>query len=192
MLFYIKKMFMFIVIKSIIFLTIKIKYMNNEITFTKFKIWLLKRKQLSLILLSLFLPLIGYTQTYCTPTYIDDCLWDDDLNSFILTGHGTSVINDLNTGCTSGGYLNKTTALLSADLLPGQTYTVQLNTNYWWGSDEKANIWIDFNNNGTFETSEKVLADLPLDTSPTLTSATISVPISVSPGVRRMRVRGCL
>ena len=33
-------------------------------------------------------------QTYCTPSYWDGCLWDDDLNSFILTGHGASVLSE--------------------------------------------------------------------------------------------------
>src|SRR5690606_28119820 len=128
-------------------------------------------------------------QTYCTPSYWDGCLWDDDLNSFILTGHGASVLSDLNTGCSPNGYVNKTTSLPAVDLYPGQTYTVQINTTYSWGADEQANIWIDFNNNGVFEVSEKLLADFPLVTTPALASATITIPLTATAGTRRMRVR---
>lgn len=128
-------------------------------------------------------------QTYCTPSYWDGCLWDDDLNSFILTGHGASVLSDLNTGCSPNGYVNKTTSLPAVDLYPGQTYTVQINTTYFLGADEQANIWIDFNNNGVFEVSEKLLADFPLVTTPAFASATITIPLTATAGTRRMRVR---
>src|SRR5690606_25533573 len=79
--------------------------------------WLLNKA----IILFIFVLSNNYVtaQTYCTPTYYDDCSWGDDLNSFIFTGNGTSVLSDLNTGCTIGGYANKTT-MTPVDILPGQ------------------------------------------------------------------------
>src|SRR5690606_9981077 len=52
------------------------------------------------------------TQCYCTPTYSYACSnTSENINSFILTGEGTSVINDLNTGCSSTGNYEDRTSL---------------------------------------------------------------------------------
>ena len=104
------------------------------------------------ILLTVFLAFVKVNaQTYCTPAYSTGCSWDDDLNSFVINGHGTSVISDLNTGCnntTANSYSDKTTLFTPVDIMPGQTYPVQINTTYSSPTDELASIWIDFNNNG--------------------------------------------
>ncbi len=128
-------------------------------------------------------------QTYCSPGYYDDCIYDDDINSFILTGHGTSVLSDLNTGCTSGGYLDRTTAITPVDLYPGQNYTLEINTSYPYQDEEYASIWIDFNNNGTFENTERIMTEVSVEPAPSYTTESITIPITASAGIRRMRVR---
>src|SRR5690606_11357226 len=157
---------------------------------SRLKIRWLNTKTLIFLLFGLFLPVLnGAAQTYCTPAYFTGCSWDEDLNSFKITGQGTSVISDLNTGCTTNGYLDNSTAIPAVDLLPGQSYPVEMNTNYTAGW-EKASIWIDFNNDGTFDnTTEKLLTDLSLDQHPSFSTATIDIPITATPGIRRMRVR---
>src|SRR5690606_29437213 len=157
---------------------------------SRLKIRWLNTKTLILLLFGLFLPVLnGAAQTYCTPSYTNNCASSgDDLNSFKITGHGTSAINGLNTGC-SGGYLDNSTAIAAVDLLPGQSYTVEINTNYSSGA-EYASIWIDFNNDGTFDdTTEKLLTDLSLDQDPSFSTGTIDIPITAAPGIKRMRVR---
>ncbi|WP_144281740.1 GEVED domain-containing protein [Chryseobacterium echinoideorum] len=125
---------------------------------------------------------------YCTPIYVYNCGSGDDLNSFVITGVGGSTISDLNTGC-NGAYYDRTTAFTPVDLLPAQSYPVQINTTYSSPATEKASIWIDFNDNGVFEASEKLLTDLPLQQSPAFATANIAIPSTAPVGVHRMRVR---
>src|SRR5690606_13732192 len=157
---------------------------------SRLKIRWLNTKTLILLLFGLFLPVLnGAAQTYCTPSYTYNCGSGDNLNSFKITGHGSSVINDLNTGCTASGYLDNSTAIPAVDLLPGQSYPVEINTTYSAGW-ENASIWIDFNNDGTFDdTTEKLLTDLSLNSSPAFSTASIAIPLTASSGIRRMRVR---
>src|SRR5690554_5077456 len=95
----------------------------------------------------------GNAQTYCVPQYSSGCSVGDDLNSFVLTGHGASVLSDLNSGCTNTdgtGYSNRSSLFTPVDLLPGGIYTVEINTTYSPGY-EYASIWIDFNNDGVYD-----------------------------------------
>src|SRR5690606_24480175 len=131
----------------------------------------------------------GQAQTYCTPQYYDGCDYDDDLNSIIITGHGTSVLSDLNTGCAANAYSDRTTTTTAVDLMQGQSYSVQMNTTYSFGSDEYAYIWIDFNNDGTFSSNEKLLSDFPLISTPSFATTTIAIPANAVVGIHRMRVR---
>ncbi|PJJ66608.1 GEVED domain-containing protein [Chryseobacterium geocarposphaerae] len=129
------------------------------------------------------------TQCYCTPTYTYGCSSGDNLNSFVITGAGTSTISDLNTGCNGSGYYDRTAAFTPVNLIAGQSYPVQINTTYTSPSYEKASIWIDFNDNGVFDAAEKLLTDLSLVTSPSFATANIAIPITAQAGVHRMRVR---
>jgi len=129
------------------------------------------------------------TQCYCTPIYTTGCSSGDNLNSFVITGAGTSTISDLNTGCNGSGYYDRTAAFTPVNLIAGQSYPVQINTTYTSPSYEKASIWIDFNDNGVFDAAEKLLTDLPLVTSPSFATANIAIPITAQAGIHRMRVR---
>jgi len=126
---------------------------------------------------------------YCIPAYTYNCGSGDDLNSFVITGVASSIISDLNTGCNGAGYYDRTTAFTPVNLLPGQSYPVQINTTYTSPTYEKTSIWIDFNDNGTFDASEKLLTDLPLVTSPAFATANIAIPLTAPAGIHRMRVR---
>ncbi|MCX8525713.1 GEVED domain-containing protein [Chryseobacterium formosus] len=131
----------------------------------------------------------GQCLNYCTPIYTYNCGSGDDLNSFVITGVAPSIISDLNTGCNGAGYYDRTTAFTPVNLLPGQSYPVQINTTYSSPDYEKVSIWIDFNDNGTFDAAEKLLTDLPLLQSPAFANANIAIPLTAPAGVHRMRVR---
>ncbi len=146
--------------------------------------------QTLVMLLFLCVPFLqSNAQTYCTPAYSTGCTFDDDLNSFVINGEGTSVISDLNTGCNTGSYLDNTAAFTPVNLMQSKAYPVKINTTYYDPTYELASIWIDFNDNGTFESTEKLLADLPLDESPAFATASITIPITAPIGIHRMRVR---
>src|SRR5690554_3649277 len=119
--------------------------MRNTTKSLKTKVWWGVPGTYTLLLILLFFipSLKGNAQTYCTPAYSTGCSLGDDLNSFVITGHGTSAISDLNTGCSPTSYDNRTSVFTPVDVMQGQSYTVEMNTNYssnW----EYASIWIDF------------------------------------------------
>ena len=92
--------------------------------------------------------------------------------------------NMVNTTASNSGYGNFTNLVAN---LPYGANTIYISagfastayTEYW-------NIWIDYNKNGTFETSEKVVAGS--SASNATLSATFTVPTTASAGTTRMRV----
>ena len=131
-----------------------------------------------------------YTACYCTPTYSYACSnTSENINSFIIEGEGTSVISDLNTGCSTGNYQNRTSVFAPVDLLQDSEYGVQVNTNYSSAQYVWASLWIDFNDNGAFESSEQLIKDVPMVTSPSFLNLSITIPDTAPAGVHRMRVR---
>ena len=141
-----------------------------------------------------FLGITTNAQTYCTPAYFQGCVFGNEINDFYLTGESPTAISDAATGCSmtgggvGGGYDNRTGE--SVTLLPGHTYTVSVDdggfTAITAGTDN-FQIWIDFNNDGTFDASESIGGGaLPLGTG-ALTSFTITIPAGVPTGTRRMR-----
>ena len=170
------------------------KIMEKTTSFSRLKIPWLNTKAVILII-CLFLPVLkGRAQTYCIPIYTSGCggtgsTTGDNLNSVVLNGHGTSVLSDLNTGCSAASYDDKT-ALTPVDLMQSIAYPIQLNTGYGSPASERASVWIDFNNDGTFDdTTEKLLTDLPLAQTPSFATGNITIPVNATTGIRRMRVR---
>src|SRR5690554_2560246 len=168
--------------------------MKKNTNLSRLKIRWLNTQSLILMLFTFLFSIFGgNAQTYCVPQYSSGCTSGDNLNSFILTGHGASVLSDLNSGCnhTDGtGYSNRTSLFAPVDLLPGASYTVEMNTTYSSPQYELASIWIDLNSDGTFDdTTEKLLNELVMVQNPAFATGSISIPLSTSPGIYRMRVR---
>jgi hypothetical protein len=92
-------------------------------------------------------------QTYCTPTYSFSCTSEDDINTITLTGANGTSINQPNTGCSTNNYIYYNT-IPTVAVITGNTYSGTINSEY--PSSEYVRIWIDFNNNGTFETTESI------------------------------------
>lgn len=130
----------------------------------------------------------GITSCYCTPTYTWDCMYGDDIDDFTLVG-ATVTLSNLNTPCPTGGYADYTTSttLGIPDMLAGQAYSGTVTTNYT-GAYEYYTIWIDYNANGIFETTEQVATGGPIsDVTPG--AYTITVPATgVASGLKRLRV----
>ncbi len=109
-------------------------------------------------------------------------------NHFKINGVSGTNIND-GTAASSVTYTDQS-ASMSVTLATGSTYTVSLGTsNTSYGVSDQ--IWIDFNNNGTFESTESVgggAAVAALSRTRTITIPSASS--SVGPGSYRMRVEG--
>src|SRR5690554_6359572 len=133
-----------------------------------------------------------FTNCYCIPPYSTGCA-TYNLNSFILEGEGTSEIRDMNTGCNNDdgpGYSQRMSLFSPVDLLQDASYPVQINTTSTIPASTRASIWIDFNNDGFFDdATERLMDEMPLETSPLFANALIDIPYDAPPGVHRMRVR---
>jgi gliding motility-associated-like protein len=71
--------------------------------------------------------------------------------------------------------------------VPGQSYTINLVAGTFAGDDFAA--WIDYNQNGTFESSELLGNALGVGASPAVTTFSFTVPPGALPGTARLRVR---
>lgn len=115
---------------------------------------------------------------YCIPYFIMDCFLDDMIDDFILVGEEGTSINDEGTGCSVDGYDDRTDE--SVTLNQGTDYTATVTSGATMNS---VAIWIDFNDDGYFDESERVAAG-DLDDSNDLT---LSIPANANPGEHRMR-----
>jgi hypothetical protein len=84
----------------------------------------------------------------------------------------------------STGYSDYTS--ISATMEQGSTYTLTVTTGNY---GQYISMWIDLNDNQTFETSEKLISYLFCSNPNTNYSATFILPVSAIPGDHRMRVR---
>ncbi|MBW7867036.1 MAG: PKD domain-containing protein [Brumimicrobium sp.] len=154
------------------------------------------RSYLLLILMGVFVS-FSYlnAQTYCSPGYLDGCSDGSDINTFILVGENGTQIDDQNTGCSNGGYDDRT-SLAPVQLYQGANYTVTVSTDKAPEADPDFPIyeagvvgvvWIDFGDDGIFDVADKV-GETPGFIQTSNTTFTISIPAAAATGNHRMRV----
>ncbi len=114
---------------------------------------------------------------YCMPTA--NCSYGDGFSGFAL-----EQINNMNNGCSTGGYGNFTD--MSATLTAGETYTVQWTSDY---GDQNASLWIDLNSDKEFSAEEMLIADFNLVNSGQVYSTDFTLPETTLPGEYRLRIR---
>ncbi|MBK7029743.1 MAG: PKD domain-containing protein [Bacteroidales bacterium] len=118
--------------------------------------------------------------TYCIPTFTSGTGYGDYIT---LVQLGT--INNA-TGASASPYYTYYSSL-STDLLPNTAYTITLSPGTY-GSGNYIAVWIDFNQNATFEETEK-LGTVLIGATPATGTISFTVPGGATPGVTRMRVR---
>ncbi|WP_432671747.1 fibronectin type III domain-containing protein [Flavobacterium sp. SM2513] len=118
------------------------------------------------------------TNQYCTPSSTGTATY---INEF-STSLGTTNISNLASGYTTGGYQDNTaTTAVTSFATGGFNFNLAVA-----GGTLGAAIWIDWNNNKTFETSERVFVTTGYGDGPY--SGTITVPGGTATGDYRMRV----
>lgn len=138
------------------------------------------------VLLSVFLGLISssfYAQTYCTPAFASGCADGDQINSFEIP---SASFSHLNTGCSTGAYGDFTSQTINMNA--GVNYPFSVTHDF---GSQNVKIWIDFNNDGTFDDTapELVATASSVDVNGVDTSnGNIAIPATVTPGTYRMRV----
>ena len=121
--------------------------------------------------------------TYCTSgLYNEGCMFGNYLTDFSI-----GTINQTGLTCTSGmvGYNDFT--LDSTKLTQGYTYPISgiLGTS----PDQYVRIWIDFNDDGTFNNDSTELVYTSGYLLNTTVLGNVTIPITATPGPHRMRVR---
>ncbi|MCB0764088.1 MAG: GEVED domain-containing protein [Flavobacteriales bacterium] len=119
---------------------------------------------------------------YCTPTSVNGTSDGDFINTVQL-----GSINNANTGGTSAPTYTNYSASQSTTLSPGTQYTLTIQGGTYQPDHYAA--WIDYDQDETFETAEKLGEFITNATNQTQT-ITFTVPANATVGTTRMRVRG--
>lgn len=132
-----------------------------------------------------FSTVVGSTGGYCTPIFTRGCGFSSVIDHFISIGENDTQIYDLNTGCVDSNYDDRTR--LSVDFAPGFDYSARVSAAVEYAniSGETIVIWIDFDNDGVFQESERVART---EMNSTTEELVFSIPENSSVGERRMRV----
>ena len=129
-----------------------------------------------------FLPGRTFAQ-YCTPAWYYGCQWGAAIDDFTF-----NTISNLNTGCnnTSTSYTYFST--ISTNVVAGQTYSFSIQSLYSYYPLQYG-IWIDFNADGDFYDSGEYAFNTA-STSSGMVTGTITIPMTSTVGVTRIRVIG--
>ena len=136
------------------------------------------------------------SQTYCTPSFPDGCAAIDD---FTISAAGTSPgFSHIGSHCSVNGYTYFSSMPISLQAGVAHPYVVKHLFSSTWNSATKfVRMWIDFNNDGTFDNfaPEMIAANSTSSYSPDAsgssyanTTGNIIIPSSILPGNYRMRV----
>ena len=128
----------------------------------------------------------GGNQTYCIPTFSSGCAgFGDDINDFVMSGAG---INHIGSGCSPSSYGNfRNNPALTGFMVAGQTYNFYATHNE---PNHFVKIWIDFNDNGSFEDPGELMFTSSVSSSgnPSTTTGSITIPPTTIGGTFTMRV----
>lgn len=129
-------------------------------------------------------------QSYCIPNFQTGCSWDDYIDDFILKDDsGNIILSHLGTECSSGGYGDyTTTTALELELESGEDYSFEVTHGE---SSQMVQIWLDLDENGSFEDNGELLfkSSNPTSYSTNKTQGTISIPNVQGALSTRLRVK---
>ncbi|MEI6750369.1 MAG: GEVED domain-containing protein, partial [Bacteroidota bacterium] len=125
-----------------------------------------------------YISVIPYT--YCIPTYTTGTSSNDYIT---LVQLGT--INNA-TGASASPYYTYYSSM-STNLTPGSAYTITLSPGTY-ASNNYIAVWIDYNQNGVFDATEK-LGNILAPPTPATSVINFTVPAGATTGTTRMRVR---
>lgn len=150
-------------------------------------------KKLILSVVLLLASQIIFSQTTDPSPYCDASF--DDAEGYYVDDHINSVsfgtLNNVTNSQYAAPHYVFYNNLSVADFIPGTSYSLTINFTTAGGCGY--GVWIDYNQNNIFETSEKIAGTtgyemLEVGGSPTITKS-ITIPSTATPGNTRMRVR---
>lgn len=98
------------------------------------------------------------TQAQCVPTFEYGCSYGDAIQGLSITGDESTAILETASGCAPGAY-QPASGTPAITFTQGGTYSVTISTLFYEPDIDEGNmaaIWIDYNNNGEFESTELV------------------------------------
>lgn len=126
------------------------------------------------------------TSCYCVPSYTDGKVSGDLISNIVIPT--TSLSNNTGTNPVNPAYTFFTgSSNLTATLQAGSSYNVVVTTGT--SSNQNMAAWIDYNNNGFFETSERIGYTINALSAGSTASFPIVLACNPPLGVHRMRVR---
>ncbi|PZD78624.1 GEVED domain-containing protein [Mesonia sp. K7] len=122
------------------------------------------------------------SNTYCVPSYPTGCTVGDDIDDFVMS---TAGISHSGTGCSANAYTDYTTdPSLVGNMTIGNTYNFSATHNF---ANQWLKIWIDLNQDGTFDDATELL--FASTSGSANTTGSITIPGGTS-GSTVMRVMG--
>lgn len=128
---------------------------------------------------------------YCEPSAINGC-GVDGIKQFILADISVDDGGDgCNTTGSSPGYADRRDEMTDLDSNAGNNvYTLQAQTNWDGGANVEAlSLWVDFDDNGTFEDSERLISGEFFTAVDVLVDFTLTIPTDAALGSHVMRVK---
>lgn len=122
---------------------------------------------------------VTITHAVCQPQ--SNCSFGDGLTRFILEEINLPTIT-----CSGNGYIDLTQHAATLDAEVGE-YTATIRTGF---SNQQFSAWIDFNDNGVFETSEQIFSDVVVATANVEVNVPFTILSDAFNGDHIMRVRG--
>ncbi len=131
----------------------------------------------------IFIGLAVSAQTYCVPEFESTCEYGDQIDSFEIP---SANFSHLDTGCSPDSYGDFTAQTIN--LSAGVSYPFSITHGY---SDQNIRMWLDINNDGTFDDLAPELIAFGSSTDVNgvnTTNGIITIPVTVAPGLYRLRV----
>lgn len=125
----------------------------------------------------------GLSADYCVPTFVDsDANSGDYINNFSFAN-----LTNNNSGDAPNDYTYYDQ--LTANVTAGGTYPISIQAG---GTEalfeQQFRVWIDFNHDGVFDSTESVFASSLPSYSPTVITGNVTIPATAYNGITRMRV----
>jgi len=151
----------------------------------KRKITLYLQSLAVLVLFQVLFSQMGVAQTYCNPSYSASCTGGGRIDDVVTTG-GIINITNIGSNCTGAvSSISDFTATHTFSQMQGGTANISVKITGWACGIK---VWIDYNQNGVFDTDELVTASTSTIAAGATHTAGFTIPITATPGITRMRV----